>query len=110
MFDANRVGDVGDVDEALTLAKSLANRVTGVEDYWLEYSVAPLAGIVCAVSPIGGGGGVDRARRIAASPQHWPAAADDCPHSLLSDRLRRVAGLEHRQRDSIKHVLVAALA
>jgi hypothetical protein len=44
------------------------------------------------------------------SPQDWPAAADQCLHAPLSKRLRRVASLEHRQGDSIKHVLVQALS
>lgn len=54
MFDANRIGGVHNAYEALMLAQSLANRVTGVEDLWVQYSVLPLAGILCAVSPIGG--------------------------------------------------------
>jgi len=53
---------------------------------------------------------LERARRIAISLQDWPAAADQCLHAPLSKRLRRVASLEHRQRDSIKHVLVQALS
>ena len=92
------------------LAQSLANRVTDVEDLWVQYSVLPLAGILCAVSPIVGARELERARRIAMSPEDWPAAADQCQHAPLSKRLRRVASLEHRQRDSIKHVLVQALS
>ncbi|MGD9622308.1 MAG: hypothetical protein AB7G47_19975 [Mycolicibacterium sp.] len=105
-------------DAAISTAQELLSSVaTGAETFWVSTSVPPLAALLLTLADSEGQVGVQSAADIAGDPlgsrseagTGWDGVADACPHELLAMKLRRVAQLVPRQRDSIAKLMKRAL-
>lgn len=112
---------IATVEDALKVATRLlrsADTNNAHAGLWRLVSSPLLAAILFDVSPAGtGGGGIARARIIAAHPDdsgesgtpNWLTVAGVCPDEHLAKRLRESSNLEVRQREAIRVTLVEAL-
>ncbi len=100
-----------DATSALDTAAALVAKLEPhAEPHWAVAAVAPLAALLYDASPAGAGGGIQRARALAADPARWHEAVTPAASGLLTLRLTRLAKWNDRQRNSVRKLLTDALA